>query len=261
MNSVDNMTKYGFLFDVDGCITPKNTQELHARADKQLFPWFKHIKKLNHPIAFITGRSYPFMKKTAPELFQEGYLCFFEYGWCNNYNGKHNIDSEVQHWRNHFISRLIPVLEKACKTAKIPFYQKETVLAPTDGSMWIEKKYTMISVATNTKISPHEVHSIIEKVISELFYEKPSLIINKHHLGIDLLPPKSSKRIGALKAKQILDPNDSVEKWFIFGDSEYDKEMCQAFSEGNTEFIFTRENASLDVLKKLRNIFYNHGYI
>ena len=81
------------------------------------------------------------------------------------------------------------------------------------------------------------------------------MIMNKHHLGIDLLPSNSSKRIAALEAKKILDPNNDMEKWLIFGDSKYDREMCQAFPDKKTEFILTRDGASLDVLRKLESLF------
>ena len=103
------MTKYGFLFDVDGCITPKNAQELHAPVDRQLLPWFRRIKEEGYPIAYITGRAYPFMKETAPELFQEDYLCFFEYGWCKAQFGKHEVNPTAQQWRNQYIEKMISI--------------------------------------------------------------------------------------------------------------------------------------------------------
>jgi HAD superfamily hydrolase (TIGR01484 family) len=240
----------GFLFDIDGCITPRESKEIHSGVDPVLFQWFEKIQRKNWPIAFVTGRAYPFVKKTAPKLME--YLCFFEYGATWIHNGKHFVKPSEKEWREKEIVKLREKIKEICLKEKVPLTTEELVMAPKDGGMWIEKKETMISVASNTLVEVSEVQRIVMKAVEELEIKK--VRINKHHLGIDLIPEDRSKKEGAEEARKIMDPDKKVSKWFVFGDSDYDKEMVQAFNEEEVEFVLT-EKASEDVLRKLKEVF------
>lgn len=253
----DKDKKFGFLFDVDGCITPKNSKEIHARVDPVLLPWFEKIRNEKHAIAFITGRSYAFMLETVPIIIDNDYLCFFEYGWCVRYTNKtYGVNMKAKSWRETILKDLFNVITEVSNSLGFPFSDKEHILAPENGSMWIESKETMVSIASNTLVSNLDVHKIMELVIPKIFTDKENIPkINYHHLGLDIMMPDTSKKFGAIKARDILDPNDEVSRWFVFGDSYYDEEMCLAFEKDKSYFVNTKKNASEDVLKKLNELF------
>ncbi|MHA1168691.1 MAG: hypothetical protein ACTSRU_12765 [Candidatus Hodarchaeales archaeon] len=246
------MSSPGFLLDIDGCITLADATELHAKADPEALMMLKTLYHHRHPVALITGRSMGWVSENVLDTIDQPIMfpIFMEYGWLWFWKGKLNImDNTFRDDMNPFFDKL----KESASEQGIGYCSEKVSKSPDTGYMWNEDKKVMISIAANTLVPAKKVHEVIKAVLVTLKDIPPYRLV-PHHLGIDILPRDSSKKNAALHAREILDKNKLVKKWFIFGDSESDTEMVKAFDPAfeNAEFINTREKASLTVKRLLR---------
>ena len=247
------MNNLAFLFDIDGVLTLPNTeQRKFSVIDSSLIEFLFHIHQQNVKFAFITGRAYPWVTKFLLSKFHsflEDIPIFMEYGLTSLIYNKVTISDSAISFRNEYFDLILSSIQQTCQIEGVFFEPTPFVDYPDHGSLWLEKKDGMISIASNKLISPRKVHQIVNKSIIDIL---DNLRIVNHHLGCDILPKGFGKEQAAIKSFQLLDPHKKVRHWYIFGDNESDKEMCNPFKQST--FIDTKIGASESTRKHLKSI-------
>ena len=248
-------SKIGFLFDVDGVLTlPVDNKNPRSIIDPSIIEYLNKLLSLKFPMAFVTGRGQcwidsNFLNKISP-LIKENSLIFMEYGLVFLQNNPEKLVIQEKNFRNQYYSKILGQIDEICKKLSILF-EKEKVYCdyPSHGSLWVEDKKVMLSIASNTKISTKLVHKIITKLDEHL---KTHVRIIYHHLGVDILPIGWSKAKAAVHVNNLIKNKETINKWYVFGDNVSDKEMCQPFDQ--VKFINTKTGASKKTIKELKNI-------
>lgn len=249
------MTSFGIIFDIDGVVTLPITEERKiSLPDPELFSLIKKLSESNVFISFITGRAFLWFKDfILPQIEKNNfkYSCFLEYGLVSYNNNELIVSSSGKAFRRKFFDMFLNKIESKAKELKIYFEKsKFYVDYPKHGSIWVEKKNCMISIIANEKISTAKVHELVEGAIKSDLNE---IRFIKHHLGCDILPKGWSKEQGAINVRDLT--KDRIDKWYVFGDNESDKEMCKPFS--NVEYIDTKFGASKKTISVLIENFPN----
>lgn len=246
---------YGLIFDVDGVLTkpikPNNMPQSIIDIDL-----IHMVSKLSHkmPVAFITGRSKHWLDIHLLEhldSFSNDTAIFMEYGLVYLHDNKLKITTAGQKFRSEIYLNIINHVTRQAKEFGI-FFEPEIVYTdyPDHGSMWVENKYSMLSLASNFNINPIEVQKTVEGL--------PKTILNKvriinHHLGVDILPAGASKA-NAVKKFQTFEITKEVNRWYVFGDNPSDREMIIPLR--NAAFIDTKLEASEKTKRFLLNKLY-----
>ena len=247
------MNQISFLFDIDGVLTQPITESRKISViDPNLINYLNEIHQKGFKFSFITGRAYPWINKFLLfdfSSFLKEIPIYMEYGLTSYFNDKLTISSEAVIFRNAFSTKIISAIQKKCQQDNVFFDSLPYIDYPDHGSLWLEEKNGMISIVSNRKISAEEVQNIV--VDSTKGFTNNFRIV-KHHLGCDILPKGWSKEIAAEKSYNLLDPDKNIQKWFVFGDNESDREMCNPLP--NVEFIDTKDGASETTLRNLKDI-------
>ncbi len=252
MNKIENSNSSGFLFDIDGVLTkPISNKPAESVIDPEILIIINDLI-IKHPLAFITGRSKCWLdEQFIQHINQENQLIapiFMEYGLVYLYQNKLTITDKGLVFREKIYPHLLSYIEEESKKLGYYFEQKTYCNFPAHGSLWIEKKYTMLSIASNRDIEPMQVHLMIEKLPLAL---KNQVRIVKHHLGIDILPKGTSKS-DAVQTFLKFNLSQNIDTWYVFGDNPSDKEMTNPLSKWR--YFDTKENASEDTKKFLTSI-------
>lgn len=228
---------------MDGVLTLPITEDRKISViDQDLLKKLSDLHQQDTKFALVTGRAHPWVKKF---LFKErnSFLSeipiFMEYGLTSLINNQLTISKKAKNFRDEVFFPILSTVKQISKEKGFLFEITPYIYYPAHGSLWLEEKNVMISIVSNSAISLDQVHKIVTEAVED--YIDEIRLIN-HHLGCDILPKGWSKEQAAIEAYQILDPNKNIEKWFIFGDNESDKEMCRPFSQFT--FIDTKINAS-----------------
>lgn len=255
MSSYKPVTSLGFLFDVDGVLTlPIDPSFPRSFVDKEVLCAISNLLELGYRVAFATGRSWCWIKDNLVNPFPLNFFdqipIFLEYGlvywWCKDLN----FVSEGIYFRKNLIPAIIANIATIVNAKDILFYpDKVWCDYPDHGSLWIEDKDAMLSIAANKNISTEEVHTIVRELSSAI---KADVRIIYHHLGVDILPIGWSKSKAAYKCKELLDYENKVDLWYVFGDNTSDKEMCIPFDK--VLFIDTKVGASKTTIKWIQKI-------
>ena len=235
----------GFLFDIDGVLTfPVNPSFPKSHIDHETVSSIALLLEHKFNVAFATGRSWCWIKSNLVDLFPVGFFdripIFLEYGLVYWWHKEFTFTPEGTYFRKNFVPSIFAMIAHIYCSIGILFNPNKVWCDyPDHGSLWIEDKVAMLSIAANKNISAEEVHTIVKELPS---YVKDSVRIIYHHLGVDILPSGWSKSKAAYKCKELLTDDSNNNFWYVFGDNVSDKEMCLPFE--NTEFIDTTMYAS-----------------
>ena len=247
------MDSTAFLFDIDGVLTLPITEQLKISViDPYLIELLSKIHQQGIKFSFITGRAYPWVKKfllSDYSSFLTNIPIFMEYGLTSVIDNKLNISDFAGSFRKQFFRSILSAIQVTCDKKNIFFNQSPYVDYPSHKSLWLEEKNVMISIASNTNITPEQVQRIVIESVQDFSNE---IRIVKHHLGCDILPKGWSKERAAVESYLLLDPDKKIHQWYVFGDNESDKEMCKPFS--NVLFVDTKIGASETTKQFLQNI-------
>ncbi|OLS21538.1 MAG: hypothetical protein HeimC3_35220 [Candidatus Heimdallarchaeota archaeon LC_3] len=251
----NNNSKLGFLFDVDGVLTlPVNNNNPRSIIDPSVIEYLNRLLSLKFPLAFVTGRGQcwvndNFLNKLSPIIKKKSFI-FMEYGLVFLQNEPEKLIIQENDFRTEYYPEFLNQIEEICRNQDILF-EKEKVHCdyPSHGSLWIEDKNVMMSIASNTKISTFKVHEIINKIDKQL---KEHVRIIFHHLGADILPVGWSKAKAAEYFNNQVKNKENINKWYVFGDNISDKEMCKPFDD--VSFINTKIGASKKTIEELEKI-------
>ncbi|MHA2362798.1 MAG: HAD-IIB family hydrolase [Candidatus Hodarchaeales archaeon] len=245
--------KIGLIFDVDGVLTkPILKPPVRSVIDPEIISLIDNLIQRNFFIAFVTGRALAWVKAHVfPHLSiigKEKIPIFMEYGltyWYENTLHFHDVGKQ---FRQNTYPKLISFIDIRAKESKI-FFEPNKVYwdYPKHGSIWIEDKHAMLSIASNTIVNTKQVHLLVENIPEDL---KVRLI--KHHLGFDLLPNGWSKAKAIEKVKEF---STEVKQWYVFGDNPSDREMTKPLE--NAIFIDTKKGASKTTTKYLEEKFFD----
>ena len=247
------MKSFACLFDIDGVLTlPITDQRKISIIDPHIIEILHNFHQQDIKFSLITGRAFGWVEKFLLHdyrSFLHDIPIFTEYGLASFISNKLKVSKKAKEFRDEFFFPIMSSIKQICQEKNLFFEMKAFVDYPDHGSLWLEEKKGMISIASNTLISPEQVHDIIGKAVTE--YSNEIRIIN-HHLGCDILPKGWSKEQAAIKSYKLLDSEKKVDKWYVFGDNESDKEMCKPFP--NVTFIDTKLGASEVTIKYLKNL-------
>jgi HAD superfamily hydrolase (TIGR01484 family) len=242
------------LFDVDGVLTlPITEHRKISIVDPKIVEMLLSLNQNNIKFSLITGRAYPWVNKFLLLEYKErlkNIPIFLEYGLVSSINNNLIISEKGRKFREDLFEPIIGSINDQANQLDIYFESTSFVDYPNHGSLWLEEKNCMISIASNKFITAEEVQNLVENAIHNY---KNSVRFVKHHLGCDILPKGWSKEQAAIESYNLLDPEKKIENWFVFGDNESDREMCQPFS--NSTFIDTKIGASNTTTRSLKNIF------
>jgi HAD superfamily hydrolase (TIGR01484 family) len=216
--------KIGFLFDVDGTLTTYKRND--SVIDLLLINDLENIRKKGLPIGFVTGRGVDWVLnhffQYIDKALKEHTFISGEYGLVNYYDSKkkyRKLPKELQKILANLKKELIEVI---CDYRQLECI--ESFVAPDERSLWIEPKERMItfrslpSYGLTTEKYLRNIEPIVNKYQDELK-------ITSSIYAVDILPMVASKKMAADKAIKALDPNNEVDQWYAFGDSEADEEM------------------------------------
>lgn len=249
------MKTFACLFDIDGVLTLPLTQKRKISIiDFQLIKKLTILKHQNIPLALISGRAYPWVQQFLLDPFKnflEEIPIFMEYGLTSYVNGSFHISQNAKDFRDEFFFPIMSSIKQTCLENDIFFELTPYIDYPVHGSLWLELKHGMISIISNKLVSTEQVHILLEQAMDEYTNDVRLL---KHHLGFDIIPKGWGKEKAASEAFKILDPQQKIQNWFIFGDNESDREMCNPFLEST--FVDTKIGASETTSKFLsENLF------
>ena len=240
--------KVGFLFDVDGTLT--YYRGIDSVVDLLLVNDLEKIRKFNHPIWLVTGRSVKWVQEGFFELLvfeQTGYMNVMgEYGLISNFQGKRKkrrlpkeTTETLQKVRELSIELLCEARELECIVSE----EK-----PDKRCLWIELKEVMLTIRTLPfyGLTTELFLRILEPIIEE-YNDKLDFASNPY--AIDVLPKGINKKIAVEKAIALSDPTKEIDNWFAFGDSEADYEMGKTKKHSVTYYHVPR-----DVSPKAHNI-------
>lgn len=248
------MTKetFGFLFDVDGTLTYYQGND--SALDQRLIDDLNYINRKEIPIGLVTGRSViwvqdHFFSHLTDSLLKEIRI-FGEFGLVF-WNGEKIEFSKITDDMNLALAQVrkevIDIFLKEKKLKAIFSYE-----SPNQKCLWIEPKDRMVTFRTLPTFD-FSIDNLLEVV--EPIVERYSTKLKMHYnpLAIDVIPNFASKQFGAEKAIRALDPNNNIEQWYAFGDSESDKEMSKA-KNGSVKFFLVPREATEKVHELIQKI-------
>lgn len=239
--------RHGFLFDIDGCLTLANLD--YSELDTDLL---KKIGELanDYPVAFVTGRSEGWLKKqyrkigvdywNIPTYMEFGLVCRTGDKLVFNNDGESFLAIRTQ---------IIQDLAKVCNDEDV--YLEPQIMYddyPDHGSLWVENKFVMLSIAANSQVTVPQVHQLTGRAVNG----RNDIRLLNHHLGVDILPAGWSKMEATRDFIQGL--NEEEYQWHVFGDNVSDQEMTHGLSRHS--FVNTKEGASTDVTAYLESMEY-----
>ncbi len=251
------LTSLGILFDIDGVLTLPITEKRKISViDPELIEYLSNIHQQGIKFSLITGRAYPWVNTfllSKFESFLEDIPIYMEYGLTSLKNGAFKVSKKAKSFRDEFFSPILSSIKQNCQEKNIIFELKPYIDYPEHGSLWLEDKKVMISIASNASISTETVQDMVIKSCQDYL---DNIRIVKHHLGCDILPKGWSKEQAAIEAYQLLDPEKKIDQWYVFGDNESDKEMCRPFRKAT--FIDAKIGASETTKDSLKKIVANN---
>lgn len=216
--------KVGFLFDIDGTLT--YYRGVDSVVDILLINDLEKIRKFNHPIWLVTGRSVKWVQEVFFEHINETLTNHMnimgEYGLITIFEGKRKkrrLPREVTETLQKVQKLSTEILCEARELECIFSAEK-----PDRRCLWIEPKEVMITIRSlpfyglTTKV----FLKLLEPIIKEY---KGQLNFASNPYAIDILPKSICKKTAVERAIKLSDPNKVVDNWFAFGDSEADYEM------------------------------------
>lgn len=236
------MTAY--IFDVDGVITNPQTRTIKH---PELISEIIKILENQNPVAFITGRALPWLKKRLLSNFQDyikinnlektmldNIFISGEFGGCsivfNNGFPKETVNSSLS-----LNPELVNRLSEATKQfSDIVFIDQDK---QTEFSVEMKQKVTVAQFAKRK----HEIASTFNKIVQDLKLEE-LVEVHEDRIAINIKSKISNKK---LSTRQFLDwlsvKNLKPEKILAFGDSISDLEIAEQLKEDNLnfEFIYT----------------------
>ena len=245
------MTKISILFDVDGVLTlPITSERQISIPDVELFLLLEKLYLNGIKFSLITGRAFPWVKKFILPVLKCEIPIYLEYGLVSYHNNNITILNDGEDFKNKYHASILNNIRNHSNKKQLIFDLTKYIDYPDHGSLWIEDKISMISIAANKNISVSQCHSIVEKAIEPL---KSEINFFKHHLGCDILPLGWTKEMAAKHAQEIIDPKNNTDLWLVFGDNESDREMCKPLA--NVIFIDTKNGASEKTKQELKHYF------
>ncbi|MBD3189962.1 MAG: HAD-IIB family hydrolase [Candidatus Heimdallarchaeota archaeon] len=247
----------GFLFDVDGTLT--YYQENDSVIDQSLIDTLNYINRKKMPIGLVTGRSVIWVQdhlfdyltddlKKQIRVFGEFGLVF----WNGEKIELSKISDDMKLALAMVRKEVIAIFLNEKNLKAIVSYEP-----PNQKCLWIEPKDCMVTFRTLQTFGLTIDHLL--EIVKPIF-EKYSAQLKMHYnpLAIDIIPNFASKQYGAEAAIKALDPNNKIEQWYAFGDSESDKGMSKA-KNGLVEFHLVPREETKKVHELLQKILAKHN--
>ncbi|MHA1737062.1 MAG: HAD-IIB family hydrolase [Candidatus Heimdallarchaeota archaeon] len=240
--------KVGFLFDVDGTLT--YYRGVDSVVDLLLVNDLEKIRKFNHPIWLVTGRSVKWVQEVFFEHLNKDLTSYMnvmgEYGLISNFQGKRKKRRLPKETTDTLQKVQDLSIELLCEARELECIVSEE--KPDKRCLWIEPKEVMLTIRTLPfyGLTTELFLRILEPIIEEY---KDKLNFASNPYAIDILPKGINKKIAVEKAIRLSDPNKEIDNWFAFGDSEADYEMGKTKKHSVTYYHVPR-----DVSPKAHNI-------
>jgi len=255
---------FGLIFDIDGTITKAYGKE--SPIDSLVIKKISEIYNNGHRIAFVTGRAGWYIEENlSPFLKSSGLydkvLISAERGVYKVENGKTFIDSDLV---KAFTPYRALIKEEIIKTANekgIPIKREELKKVPTTGEVWFEDKQSTLEVRTNhfnksNLATEDRVYELASETMKRLgrTHDFSSFDVLKTSLSATVKLKNLNKYNVAKQVVETLNPDNAIEKWYVFGDSADDRTMADVNPE-KMVFFDVRGKASAGVLEKLDELF------
>ena len=247
----------GYLCDVDGTITTRYGED--SPVDRRVIERFPDILKGGGRIAIITGRSEWWLDEHVIPLLKEykllrRVLVLGEYIYFKISGGRRSWDPSVNEFKKdrEAIKRKIAELSQP----NIPTSLTDARYAPETGELWFEPGVGILSVRTNphnSAVDSDFVYDVTKRACNQLGFRGSALDIKKSPIATVVSRPEAHKGNSARIALEILDPENKVERWYAFGDSDMDERMVEA-SPGKIHYVSVKGMASSGVLEFLDNL-------
>lgn len=255
---------FGLIFDIDGTIT--KIPGVESPIDPFVIEKISEIYNQGNKIAFVTGRAGWYIEENLlPLLIKFGlYDKVFvsaERGVYRVENGKVSIDSNLVKDFAPYRSLIKEEVMGVAKEMGVPIKREELKKVPETGEVWFEDKQSTLEVRTNhfnknnlaTENSVYELARIAMERLSRT-HDFSSFDILKTSLSATVKLKSLNKYNVAKQIVKILDSENMLEKWYVFGDSADDKTMAEINPE-KMVFFDVRGKASAGVLEKLNELF------
>ena len=254
----------GIIFDVDGTIT--TVYGVESPIDRRIVEKTCELYNRGHKIAFVTGRAKWYMEENLLPLLREfdlydKVLVVGERGAYRIKNGKVFVDSNLEREFSPYRQLIKEEVFKVAEKRGIPVKKEELREPPKTGELWIEDKKITLDVRPNQYnerglVTEDSVYEVTVEAVRRLCrqHDLSSLEILKTSLSAVVLFKKLTKYNMAKAVVETLDPQNLVERWYVFGDSEDDRQMAGVYPEKMT-FVDVRGRASKGTLEKLEEIF------
>lgn len=253
----------GIIYDVDGTIT--TVYGIESPIDRRIMERTSRMCDLGYKIAFVTGRARWYLEENLLPLLKEfglydKVLVMGERGVYRLHNGVVFVDTNLEKEFIPYRQRMKEEIMKVAKERGIPVKAEELREPPRTGELWFEDKLITLDVRTNSYnkknlVNEDSVYEVTVEAMKRLGeqIDFSSFDVLKTSLSTVVMFRKFNKYNQAKFIDDTLDPDNLVERWYVFGDSEDDRQMAEANPE-KTIFVNVRGRTSEGVLEKLDEI-------
>lgn len=229
--------------------------------DRRVLNKVSQLLERGDKAAFVTGRACWYLEENLLPPLKElnllhKVLVLGEWGLYKVENGIVSRNSRPSTEFASYKKSLKAEIMKVAQENRIPVKEEESRKIPETGEMWFEDRADSLSVRTNHYnreglVTEDRVYEITVEAIKRLGYT--NLDVVETSLSTVVKFKELNKTNMARYVLETFDPNNDVDRWYVFGDSPSDEEMVKVSPE-KMVFVNVRGKASAGVLERLNEI-------